>query len=149
MEEFLKQVCAPHFWPIVITIAVMLLFFGAGVGLKPLINAIIKWFGKADTEVTVNLGAKEGEPMALPPAQCEKCRLWEQCQKHEAEALRSHINERGIETVNKRVDDIWKHIETAERETAAKFDHLQTQIGNWKTEIVNNQNRIIDLLKGK
>ena len=46
MTDFFKDLCAPHFWAIILTIMVMLLLIGAGVALRPvlrkLLDAIIK-----------------------------------------------------------------------------------------------------------
>ena len=41
MTDFFKDLCAPHFWAICLTIVVMLLLIGAGVALRPLLRKLL------------------------------------------------------------------------------------------------------------
>lgn len=58
MGEALKELCAPHFWAIILTAAVLILFFGAGVALRPLIrkllDALIKRLSGEHVEVNIS-----------------------------------------------------------------------------------------------
>src|SRR5208337_1273424 len=112
MEEYFKELCAPHFWPIVITIAVMLLLMGSGVALRPLlkqlINAGLKRLSGESVEVNINPGITGG-PMAESSTVCEGCDLYKKCPMREAEKQRSLTNQKDIEKVDKRVDTLWEH----------------------------------------
>ena len=68
MEEYLKELCAPHFWPIVITIAVMIVLMASGVAIRPLLvalfGAIINKLKGGGETVNINLGANVKAEMA-------------------------------------------------------------------------------------
>jgi len=70
LEQYLKDICAPHFWPIVITIGAMLILMGNGVAIRPLLkklfDAVIKRMSGESVEVVVN-PSPSPNPMNLNP----------------------------------------------------------------------------------
>jgi hypothetical protein len=166
VEETLKHLCEPHFWAIVITIGVMTLFAAAGVGLRPVINVIIKWLSKTGTEVNINLGANEEEEMGRHKTASEKevdrhsDRMGEIMVDSRTDAfhLFQKFSEKEIDRIDKRVDTLWEHHEAAEKELLAKIetlgkdaiarhDQLKEGISIWKKEVLHNTQLILEAIK--
>ena len=77
MTDFFKDLCAPHFWAITLTIVMVLLILGTGAALRPLIkkalDALIKRLSGEHVEVNINAG--QGEAMPGKKAECVACGL--------------------------------------------------------------------------
>src|SRR5208282_88284 len=128
MEEYLKEICAPHFWPIVITIAVLFLIMASGVGigplLKKLVNAGLKRLSGESVEVNINPGITGG-PMPGPnsPIACDECGFYKKCLMHERRVSESKANKEAIAKVDKRIDTLWTAHEQLQRDMISGFDH--------------------------
>src|SRR5208337_389064 len=157
MEEYFKELCAPHFWPIVITIAVMLLLMGSGVALRPLlkqlINAGLKRLSGESTEVNVNLGTTEtGEIMAhdKAAAMCAGCPGMTdpaKCPLHEAEVRGRIANENAIKEIKEEMIRIWQHHEKLKEDFQKELkDGLASVVKvakENKDSIIQNQDKIL------
>ena len=147
MEEYLKQICAPHFWPIVTTIVVMLLFLGAGVALRPLLRKFLDAGIKrlSGEHVEVNIQAGQGDEMPGKKVECSACGLLvnpANCPLHADEHSRSLRNETQIL-------ELWKHYEELSKEMRTGFASVQTTLSSSQTSILNNQQRILDAINKK
>ena len=152
MEEYLKELCAPHFWPIVITIAVMIVLMASGVAIRPLLvalfGAIINKLKGGGETVNINLGAnvkaemaEHGRKMgvimdaaAKEKAICEACAKRgmvdpNMCPMHQAEKDRSLRNEKSI-------CDLWTHIGDVERSFRAEVAAVYTLINSNQGTII-------------
>ncbi len=151
MEEYLKELCAPHFWPIVITIAVMIVLMASGVAIRPLLvalfGAIINKLKGGGETVNINLGAnvkaemaEHGRKMgvimdaAKEKAICEACAKRgmvdpNMCPTHQAEKERSLRNEKSI-------CDLWTHIGDVERSFRAEVAAVYTLINSNQGTII-------------
>lgn len=145
MTDFFKDLCAPHFWAIVITIVTMLLLVGAGVALRPalrkLLDALIKRLSGEHVEVNINAG--QGEAMPGKKAECVACGLLvdpTKCPLHVSEHYRSLRNEEDIK-------NLWQHFEDLSKEMRAGFVGVQATITSSQATILTNQQLILAAVK--
>jgi len=158
MPEALKDLCEPHFWAILITAAVMVLLFAAGVGLKPLINLIIKWLSKAETEVNINIPGSVASQEEMERHSTKMGEIMADS-KNDAFKLSLQYNEKEFARLDKRVDQLWEHHETLEKELLAKIEklgddallrheNLKEGIYTWKKEVLDITHLILAELRG-
>ena len=168
MEEYLKEICAPHFWPIVITIAVLFLIMASGVGigplLKKLVNAGLKRLSGESTEVNVNLGVAGTQEMSRHSSEmgdimvrgknsmCADCPgLVDpgKCPLHEREVAGRQANEKAIKEIKEEMIRIWQHHEELKKDLQRDLKDGLAEVKKVATEnkdaIIGNQN----ILMGK
>jgi len=166
MEEYLKEICAPHFWPIVITIAVLFLIMASGVGigplLKKLVNAGLKRLSGESTEVNVNLGVAGTQEMSRHSSEmgdimvrgknsmCADCPgLVDpgKCPLHEREVAGRQANEKAIKEIKEEMIRIWQHHEKLKEDFQKELkDGLASVVKvakENKDSIIQNQDKIL------
>ncbi len=152
MEEYLKDICAPHFWPIVITIGAMFILMGSGVAIRPLLkklfDAVIKRVSGESVEVVVNPGGTGGEMAQQNPTICEGCNLYKKCRMHGTRESESKANKEKIEYVNHRVDILWAAHEELAKEMRGSFLRVQETMASSERTILANQSLILAAVKG-
>jgi hypothetical protein len=157
VEEFLKQVCAPHFWPIVITIAVMIMLMASGVALGPMLKGVITALTKRlagdSVEVNINPASAAGEEeMSKAHTICEGCELYKKCPMHEAEKQRSLANKEDIKEIKSEMTRIWEHHDQLKdqlrEELRLGLESIAKLANENKDAIIANQGRILAKLEG-
>ncbi len=128
-HDALKELCAPHFWAILITAGTIIFLVASGQKIGPIFGAALKKIFGAPAEVNVNLGGGE---MARTPKECETCGLVvdpTKCVMHQSEHERSLRNEEQIKA-------LWANYEKMRGEMNAGFQETRQTIINGQTAIL-------------
>ena len=124
MADFIKELCAPHFWAILLTIGLMLLLLGAGVAIRPLLKKLLDAGINrlSGGRVEVNVIGEGGEVSGKQKEMCKTCGIVtdipKNCPFHEAEHERSKRNE---EEINK----LWQNQSAIRTEIMTKLDAIE------------------------
>ena len=119
MHNAFQELCAPHFWAIIITAAVVIFLVAGGQGLKPLIKAFINRL--SGEHVEVNVIGEGGEMSGKLKESCKGCTLGDipkNCPFHEAEHERSKRNEDEIK-------NLWTQQGVLRTEIMGKLDAIE------------------------
>jgi hypothetical protein len=119
LNETIKELCAPHFWAIILTAAAVIFLVAGGQNLKPLIKALINRL--SGEHVEVNVIGEGGEMPGKQKEFCKTCGLGDipkNCPFHEAEHERSKRNEDEIK-------NLWTQQGVLRTEIMGKLDAIE------------------------